>query len=101
MYKIIIQLLLVSLIVYVFCLVASAEERLEYGYYVSGGHKRPEVPRISAFEVRKLYDQGKLLLVNPMTEKRNLLGAIFIPTEKIKNMAITFPQNLIVVFYCS
>ncbi|OGW53818.1 MAG: hypothetical protein A2Y81_04435 [Nitrospirae bacterium RBG_13_43_8] len=101
MSKKIIQLLLICLIICVIGPLVRADELLEYGYYVGDKHIYPEVPRISAFEAKKLYDQGKLILINPMAEHKRLLGAINISIDKIKNTDMTLPHNVIVAFYCS
>ncbi len=67
-------------------------------------HVNPEIPRISAYEVRKLYDQGKLLLVNTQDadgiRKSMLIGAIAAPDGLIDGAPISIPDDMIVAFYC-
>jgi hypothetical protein len=66
--------------------------------------EHPEVPRMSAHVVRKLFNEGKVLLVNTQEkngqEKSMLLGAIGAPGGLINGSEIHIPDNIMVVFYC-
>ncbi|MFC1657038.1 hypothetical protein ACFL2P_00495 [Candidatus Moduliflexota bacterium] len=64
----------------------------------------PEIPRMSAHEARKLFNDGKLILVNAQEPegqaKSMLLGAIGAPDGLINGSEMRIPENLIVAFYC-
>lgn len=64
----------------------------------------PEVPRINAYEAKKLFDQAKLILANAhdrdVFERKHLLGSISLPSGEVKNMNITLPKDQIIAFYC-
>ena len=64
----------------------------------------PEIPRMSAHEARKLFNDGKLILVNAQEPKGQaksmLLGAIGAPDGLINGSELRIPENLIVAFYC-
>lgn len=65
----------------------------------------PEVPRITAYEAKKLYDQGKLILANAHEsgapfEKTRLIGAISMPNGEVQSTNPQLPKDLIVAFYC-
>lgn len=67
-------------------------------------HVNPDIPRISAYEVKRLFDQGKLLLVNTQEadgiKKSMLIGAIAAPDGLIGGSLINVPDDMIVAFYC-
>ena len=75
---------------------------------VSGSQAHPykytEIPRISPNEVKTLYDQGKLILVNGQestaSERNHILGAIALPSDKLPTN-IVLPQNMIIAIYCN
>jgi hypothetical protein len=93
----------ISLLLLCFFIVPQAVETA-----AAGGEKptaeHPEVPRISADAVRKLFNEGKVLLVNTQEEngqeKSMILGAIGAPGGLINGSEIHIPDNLMVVFYC-
>lgn len=65
----------------------------------------PEIPRITAYEAKKLYDQGKLILANAHEsgaefEKTRLIGAISMPNGEVQHTNPQLPKDLIVAFYC-
>lgn len=64
----------------------------------------PEVPRINAYEAKKLFDQGKLILANAhdrdVFERKHLLGSISLPNGEVENMNVTLPKDQIIAFYC-
>lgn len=65
----------------------------------------PEVPRITAYEAKKLFDQGKLILANAHEsgaefEKTRLIGAISLPNGEVQSTNPPLPRDLIVAFYC-
>ena len=65
----------------------------------------PEVPRITGYEAKKLYDQGKLILANAHEsgapfEKTRLIGAISMPNGEVQHTNPQLPKDLIVAFYC-
>ena len=74
----------------------------------SGSQAHPythtEIPRISPYEVKALYDQGKLILVNGQestaSERNHILGAIALPGDKLPTN-IVLPQNMIIAIYCN
>jgi len=64
-----------------------------------------EVPRITAYEAKKLFDEGKLILANAHEsgaefEKTRLIGAISLPNGEVRNTNPQLPENVIVAFYC-
>jgi hypothetical protein len=65
----------------------------------------PEIPRISAYKVRSLFNEGKILLVCAQEEnaqRRNMLvGAIGAPGGFINGSLIPIPKDIIVAFYCN
>ena len=67
-------------------------------------HVNADIPRISAYEVKRLFDQGKLLLVNAQEDagikKSMLIGAIAAPGGLIGGSLINVPDDMIVAFYC-
>ena len=67
-------------------------------------HSNPEVPRITAYEAKKLFDQGKLILANahePENFKSNhLLGSISLPNSESYLKNIDLPTDQIIAFYC-
>ena len=67
-------------------------------------HTHSEIPRISGYEAKRLFDQGKLLLVNTQDEagikKTMLIGAIAAPEGLIHGSLIDVPDDMIVAFYC-
>jgi hypothetical protein len=67
-------------------------------------HVNADIPRISANEAKKLFDQGKLLLVNTQDadgiKKSMLIGAIAAPGGLIGDSLINVPDDMIVAFYC-
>ncbi len=67
-------------------------------------HVNPEVPRITAYEAKKLFSQGKLILVNTQEEagieKTMLIGAIAAPEGLINGQEIEVPRETILAFYC-
>lgn len=67
-------------------------------------YKHKEIPRISAYEVKTLYDQGKLILVNGQestaSERNHILGAIALPGDRFPS-DIVLPQNMIIAIYCN
>lgn len=64
----------------------------------------PEVPRISAYEAKKLFDQAKLILANAhdrdVFARKHLLGSISVPNGEVQNMNINLPKDQIIAFYC-
>lgn len=62
-----------------------------------------EVPRITAFEARKLFNQGKLILANAHSsgnyERKHIIGSIPVPGDNLE-MYGNIPHNIIVAFYC-
>jgi hypothetical protein len=62
----------------------------------------PEVPRISAFEVRQLHKLGRLVLANANYagdhEWRHITGSISVPCNRVQ-LYHTVPRNKIVAFY--
>ena len=83
----------------------SKAEQLNFGQKQIVLPEHPEVPRISAFEAKKLFDQGKLILVHAQEAENfktaHLYGAIFLDIGKIQQMNIDLPHDLIIAFYCS
>lgn len=67
-------------------------------------YKHTEIPRISPYEVKALYDQGKLILVNGQesgaSARNHILGAIAIPGDQFP-ANIVFPMNMIIAVYCN
>ena len=65
----------------------------------------PEVPRISAFEAKKLFDQGKLILANAHAREKynqkHILGSILLSVDEVKNMNFELPKDKIIAFYCA
>jgi len=64
----------------------------------------PEVPRITGYEAKKLFDQGKLILANAHQagaefEKTRLIGAISLPAGDLKITNPPLPENLVIAFY--
>jgi hypothetical protein len=64
----------------------------------------PEIPRISAWEAKRLFTQGKLILANAQEregfEKSWLIGAISMPNGEVQTTNPRLPTNVIVAFYC-
>lgn len=80
-------------------------QQLDYQPKQSSIHHYPEVPRITAFEAKELYDQGKLILANAHNSeefaRKHIVGSISFPNDKpefVKN--IKLPPNFIIAFYC-
>lgn len=67
-------------------------------------YRNPEIPRISPYEVKALYDQGKLILVNGQeraaSERIHILGAIALPDGQVPEN-IVLPRNMIIAVYCN
>jgi uncharacterized protein (DUF2252 family) len=66
-------------------------------------HSKPEVPRITAYEAKKLFDEGKVILAMAHERKhydsKHLIGSISLPnTPALKN--VDLPKNQIIAFYC-
>jgi len=74
--------------------VAKPEERLDH----------PEVPRIHAYEAKKLFDQAKLILANAhdrdVFSRKHLMGSISLPNGEVQNMNVNLPKDQIIAFYC-
>lgn len=68
-------------------------------------HDHPEVPRITAFEAKELYNQGKLILANAHEragyEHKHIIGSISLPNGEVQNRNIKLPTNFIFAFYCT
>ncbi len=99
--RIVCHSVLTVVVILVSCVWANGEDPMERGdmhaFY-------PDVPRITAYEAKKLYDQGKLILVNAQEAGANkrhmLLGAIAAPDGLINGEEIEVPENMILAFYC-
>ena len=64
----------------------------------------PELPRMTGYEAKKLYDQGKLILVNAQesgaSERNHILGAIVLPSDRpLTN--VKFPMDIFIGVYCN
>lgn len=103
------EIFFIGIVSFVFVTFVSAEtsnEQLNNKIFpTTGYHQHPEVPRISAFEAKRLYDQGKLILADAgepeYYAKRHLIGAISLPYVKVRDMNnVTLPSNFIIAFYC-
>lgn len=99
-----IQFLLTTSIVFMMFLVVNGEESTPMGTKVRR-HDHPEVPRISAYEAKKLFYEGKLLLANahePETFNRgHIIGSINLPGDRVQSMNVNLPRDIIVAFYCA
>jgi hypothetical protein len=68
-------------------------------------HDHPEVPRITAFEAKALYDQGKLILANAHERgtyaRGHIVGSFSLPNGEVQSSNIKLPTNMIIAFYCA
>lgn len=68
-------------------------------------HEHPEVPRITAFEAKALYDQGKLILANAHERgtyaRGHIVGSFSLPNGEVQSSNIKLPTNMIIAFYCA
>jgi len=98
------QYLFITLIVLNVSVVANGEQSISQNS-VGDRHDYPEVPRISGYEAKKIFEQGKLLLVNahtPETFRRgHIIGSINIPGDAVRSMNVNLPKDIIVAFYCA
>lgn len=72
--------------------------------------KYPEVPRIDAKMAYLYYKTGQAVLVDAMDRptflKKRILGSISLPNdgpqdiERIRNMEIPYPKEIIFIVYC-
>jgi hypothetical protein len=80
-----------------------AQETIEHGYFIADAQSpHPEVPRISASETKKLFDEGKLILINTMEAENyaadHIIGALSL--VQLERQGASFPTNVILAFYC-
>jgi hypothetical protein len=84
---------------------SSKAENLYYAQKQEVRIANQEVPRITAFEAKKLFDKGKLILVHAQErenfETAHLYGSIFLDINKLEQAGFDLPRDLIVAFYCS
>ena len=64
-----------------------------------------DLPRISAFKAKKLFDEGKLILVDTNTlearrRRGTFLGALAITLEEMQTSHMKLPEDVIVAFTC-
>lgn len=98
----VIQIISISVLSLFFSIAVSAEQVTQFPKR-DEMHSHPEVPRITAYEAKKLFDQGKLILAMAHERKhydsKHLLGSISLPnTGALKN--IDLPRDQIIAFYC-
>lgn len=67
-------------------------------------HDHPEIPRITAFSAKALFDRGKLILANAHESdgyaRKHIIGSISLPNGKVQHMEIRLPRHVIIAFYC-
>lgn len=65
---------------------------------------RTKVPHINAYEALELFNTGRLILldVNPGQGKvrSDIVGALFVPANKIDRVRLKIPDGMIVGVFC-
>lgn len=97
----VIQIISISVLSLFFSIVVNAEQLTQSP---KQEHSYPEVPRITAYEAKKLFDQAKLILANAHERgtfnRKHIMGSISLPNGEVQNMNIDLPKDQIVAFYC-
>lgn len=98
------RLLFAGLFVMLACGLSRADD-LGFQPKKSEIHVSSEVPRITAYEAKKLFDEGKLILANAHERegynKGHIVGSISLPNGEVQNMDIELPRDKIIAFYCT
>jgi hypothetical protein len=99
-----IQVITIGLIIFLIG-PAVGQEQLNYQPITPSRHEHPEVPRITAFEAKALYEEGKLILANAherVTYARgHILGDINLPNGEVQTSNIKLPTYFVIAFYCA
>ena len=63
-----------------------------------------KLPHISPYQAYVLFQQGKIIILDvhnlPNKKHASIIGAFYIPYQKIKTSRIKLPRNKIIGVYC-